>query len=417
MLKKIYRWLQGYLFITLKGTEIERFLNLCNSKEIKLWGLVHRNNEYLCYMMLSNYKQIRPIARKSKVTPYIRKRYGLPFSIQRGRKRKGFLIGIGLFCAIVYILSLYIWDISIEGGYKHTEEELLSYLETIDVYSGTKISQIDCPDIEESLRREFSDIGWVSAEILGTQLVVRIVETSVPSLEEDKLGTNLENANIVATKNAIIVGIITRKGMPQVTIGSIVKAGDVLISGIVPVIGDNDVLLENKLVVAEGNVLCRTFYEYEDSFSLDYSYQEYTGESKIGHEFYLFGRKIFSYSPSNSYDQCDIISEVKTLKLLRNFYLPIRHTKSTVSEYKVQQATYTYAEANEIANRKLLRYIENLKKSGVTIIENQVTVSIEDDRCIATGKIIVEEAAWKYEGINDNEWRSTETDEYSGNNH
>lgn len=131
----------------------------------------------------------------------------------------------------------------------------------------------------------------------------------------------------------------------------------------------------------------------------------------------MFGRKIFSYSPSNSYEHCDIISEVQTLKLIRNFYLPVQFTKSKVSEYDVFQAQYTNAQATEIANKKLLRYMEELKKRGTTIVENQVKVSFENGKCISTGKIIVEEAAWQYEKINEDEWRITETDEHNGDNH
>ena len=415
VLKKFVLWLRGYLLLTLQGMDIERFLNLCNVKEIKVWGLVHRNGSYHCYMKLSDYKQIRPVAKKTKVVPYIEKRYGFPFTLQQGRKRKGFVLGIIIFCSMVYILSLYIWDIKVEGGYKHTEDELLRYLESIKVYSGSKISQVDCPMIEESLRREFTDISWVSAEILGTQLIVRIVETSLPSLEQEKLGTNLTQANMVATKNAIIVGIVTRKGMPKVEIGSIVRTGDVLISGIVPVIGDNETLIENKLVVAEGNILCRTYYEYKDEFPVTYKERKYTGESTTGYELYLFGRKIISYSPSNSYEHCDIISEVNTLKLVRNFYLPIRYIRSKTSEYQVFKASYTQEEAYEIANKRLLRYLENLKNNGATIIENQVVMTIDNNRLEASGKIIVEEAAGKYEEIS-NDWRNSETDEYSGNN-
>ncbi len=399
------------------GIEIERFLNLCNSKEIKLWGLVNVNRTYHCYMMLSDYKKIQPVARKSKVIPYIKGRFGFPFAFQKAKKRKGYILGFAMFCTIIYILSLYIWDIKIEGGFKHTEEELLGYLKTIEVFSGSKINDIDCPLIEESLRKEYTDIGWVSAEILGTQLIVRIVETSVPSLQEDKLGTEFKSANIVADKASMIVGIVTRKGMPKVSIGSIVKPGDVLISGIVPVIGDNDTLIENKLVVAEGDITCRTYYEYKDEFLLKYNDSTYTGRTKEGLSLHLFGRKIFSYSPSNSYEHCDIISEVKTLKLIRNFYLPIQFTKSKVSEYSVSETQYTDAQAIEIANKKLLRFMEDLKKSGTTIIENQVKVTIEKGKCISTGKIIVEEAAWKYQEINEDEWRSTETDEYNGDNH
>lgn len=417
MLKRLYRWFFGYLFLVLKGNYIERFLNLCNSKDIKIWGMEHKDGRYHCFMMLSDYKSIRSIAKKSRVVPYIKERHGFPFILKKAWNRKGFFFGIITFCIVVFLLSLHIWDIKIEGGYKHTEEEMISYLKTLDVYSGMKIKEVDCPLIEEDIRKEYTDIGWVSAEILGTQLIIRIEETTVPALTEDTLKTDLPYAHLVAAKDAIVVSIVTRSGTPKVDIGSIVKEGDILISGIIPVIGDNDILLNNKLVIADGTIICRTNYDYKDQFSLKYKYPHYTGEVKKGHELYLFGKKIFSYSPSNSYKHCDIITEVNTLKLLRNFYLPFSVSTSTVSEYEVMEATYSEAEALEIANRKLLRYMEDLKKNGATIIENKVEVTIKNGKCLAAGKIIVEEPAWKYNEINDDEWRIIETDEHNGDNH
>lgn len=415
VIKKIYRWLRGYVLVTLRGSSVERFLNLCNSKDIKIWGLIHKDRSYQCYMMLESYRKMRPIAKKSKVIPLIKERIGFPFVMQQGLRRKGFILGIAMFCAILYILSQYIWDIRIDGGFRYTEDELLKYLQTMEVYSGKKVEEIDCPLIEESIRREYPDIGWVSAEILGTQLIVRIVETSVPALESEKLGTEFTSADIVAVKDAIITSIVTRKGTPKVEIGSIVKAGDVLISGVVPIIGDNDILLENKLVIAEGTIICNTFYNYQDEFSMNYTYKTYTGERKRGFELNAFGSKIFSYSPSNSYEHYDIITEDNVLKLVRNFYLPIGYSKTDYVEFRPHNGTYSNEEAYKIANQRVLKFIEYLKKNGATIVENQVTVSFKNGRCIASGKIIVEEAAWKYEKINDNEWRSTETDELERN--
>lgn len=416
MLKRFVRWFFGYLYITLRGDYPEHFVNLCTNKDIKIWGMSCNCGACSCYISLKDFRETRGIAKRTHTRPIIKRRYGRPFLVRRILKRKVYFISILLFCALLFTLSRYIWDVSIEGGYTHTPEQLITYLETTGVYSGCKISEIDCPQIEENIRRDFNDIGWVSAQIKGTRLIVSIVETKMPVLEAENK-TDLPYADIVAKKDGIIYRMITRSGTPKVELGSVVKKGDVLISGVIPIYGDDQLVKETKLVVADGDVSIKSFYEYSNEFSLQYEERIYTGASKKGFVLELFTKKIFDISPSNSYEHYDIINDMNTLKLVRNFYLPIRYIKTEVQEYKLVPAVYTEAQALGKANSELMKYMEQLKKNQITIVENQVVTSVIDGICTSTGKIIVEEPAWEYKKIDDSEWRIEETDEHSGNDH
>ncbi|HCL01133.1 MAG TPA: hypothetical protein DHW61_01750 [Lachnoclostridium phytofermentans] len=426
LLKRLIRWLRGYLYIMMAGGSPEHLINLCSGKGIVLWGLsygVNKNKKQLgekdviyCNILLKDYRELRPLVRKAKAVPYIKERHGFPFFLRHVIRRKVYYLGILLFCALVYTMSLYIWDISIEGGYKHTEEQLMEYLQTTGVYSGVKIKSIECPRIEENIRRDFSDIGWVSAEIKGTRLIVRIVETVLPKLNSETKKTSLNTAHLVATKDGIVNYIVVRSGTPKVELGSVVKKGDILISGVVPVVADGETLVENKTVLADGDISLRTYFEYEDSFPLKYTFPVYTNHKKNGYSITLFGKKIFSHMPRNSYTNYDIITEASTLKLVRNFYLPISFMKTTISEYNIEEAIFSETEATTLANKRLLRYLEKLTNQGVTILEQRVDVKVENGTCKSAGKIIVEEPAWDYNPINDSEWRVLETDEHSGDN-
>lgn len=416
MLKRFLRWLFGYLYITLKGNYPEHFMNLCESRNILLWSMVCEKGQCSCYIRLRDYRNLKEIAKKTKTIPYIKKRYGFPFLVKRIRKRKVYFIGILLFCLLLFTMSKYIWDISIEGGYKHTPEEMLSYLSTIGVYSGCKISEIDCPNIEEAMRRDFSDIGWVSAQIKGTRLIVNIVETEVPVLISENRKTDLKYAHIIAAKDGIVTNMIVRSGVPKVEIGSVVRRGEVLVSGVIPVIGDDGTAIKNKTVVADADIVLKTYVDYEYKCSMNYQYKQYSGKQKTGYRFEVWNQKIFSVSPSNSYEHYDIINDVNTLKLVRNFYLPFKITKSTVYEYTLLNATYTESEALEKANKELLRYLETLKKNGVVIVSQQVETKIENDVCSSVGRIIIQDSAWSYKEINDSEWRILKTDEHNGDN-
>lgn len=251
MVIKIVKWLRGYLRVSIKGYSPERFINLCRNKNILIWDLCQTEEGYEFYITLPGFWKIRPIVKKTRTRPIVRNRFGGPFFLQRCKKRKGFIIGVLLGFSILYILSLYIWDITLQGQYTYTEDKIEKYLKEIHVYAGMKKQEVDCQWIEESIRKQYTDIGWVSVELKGTRLNIKITETNMPPEKE----IQKEESHIVASHDGIVTDIVTRKGTPLVGKGDVVKKGDILISGIVPITGDGDVLLRNDIVAADGDVI------------------------------------------------------------------------------------------------------------------------------------------------------------------
>ena len=412
MLKKLLLWIEGYLFVAVKGYSIERFINLCRAKGIEIWNLGRTDNGYGFYITYKDYKKLRPIARKTQTMPYVKKRIGLPFLVHRYRKRSGFLLGLLVFFVLIYVMSLFIWDISIEGGYKYTKEALLKYVNSIDVYSGMKKKQVDCTEIEEKIRLRYKDISWVSAEVKGTRLIIKITETSMPVPHK----VVREPSHMIANKDCIIESIIARNGTPQVKIGDVVKKGSILVSGVVPVKGDFDTIVNMKLVVADADIVCKTYYTYEDELPLNYIKKVYTGNTKKGYELFFLGKKINLYNPRISYDKYDIMTDEWNLKLSWNFYLPFQVKTKTYQEYNSYEQVYTKEEATNIEINRLSNYLSRLEKADVRVLQNDVKIKFKDNVCIASGKIVVEESCWEYKEIEENEWREPETDEHSGDN-
>lgn len=411
MLIKLLHWLRGYLLIRMKGQSPERFINLCSNRYIYLWDLKHKEGEYEFRIMLKDYLKLKPIAKKTGTIPFIKKRYGFPFLIHRYKKRKGYLAGILLFCTILYILSLYIWDISVLGGHSYTQEAMLKFLKNNRIYIGLQKKNIDCQEIEELIRGTYNDIGWVSAEIKGTRLIIKITETNMPA----PAVTATKNCHIAASKDCIITHIITRTGTPKVKVGSVVKKGDILVSGVVDIIGDNDILLAKKPVIADADVIGKTFYDYKDKIPINYTQKLYTGRSKKGYLGSLLLKKFNLYKPRIPYAKYDIIVNEFMLHLSDNFYLPIGYSVIQYPEYEEIKKKYTKEEVTALANEKLKRFLEELKKKDVLIVENNVKIAIENNTCIASGKIIVQESVKEFKSIDDSEWRIIDTDESNGN--
>lgn len=62
------------------------------------------------------------------------------------------------------------------------------------------------------------------------------------------------------------------------------------------------------------------------------------------------------------------------------YYQPIYETK-----------TYTEEEARKKQEQLLQTYIADLKKKGVEILENNVTIECKDGECLASGILVVRE--------------------------
>ena len=89
MLLKIIRFLRGSVDFTASGKFPERFMNITAKNGVNLWNPVPKKNAISASMYLSDYKKIRILARKSRVKTRITAKHGLPFIINRYKKRTG----------------------------------------------------------------------------------------------------------------------------------------------------------------------------------------------------------------------------------------------------------------------------------------------------------------------------------------
>lgn len=413
MFLKLIRWIRGYLLVKIKtsmNNSPERFINMCNHNNIYIWNLKNISGDYQFEILLKDYKRLKSIARKTHTLPYIKKKCGFPFILQKYKKKKTFIIGLMIFFIIIYILSLNIWNISINGERNYTKETLIDFLYSQNVYVGKKVKDIDCRKIEENIRENYEDISWVSAEIKGTNLIIDIRETMMP----EKAILNTGPSHIIASKNGIITKMVTRSGTPLVKVGDTVKKGDILVLGVVDVIGDNDIIVNKKAVLADADIVGRTYYKYKDSFPLTYKKKEYTNKNKTKHSLRILSKEINLYKYRNTYNKCDIMTDEYIFQPIKNFYLPFTYTKVIFEEYIEVDKKYKKEEALSLAKSKLDRVLNKLEENKILILKHNVNTDINSDYSISMGDIIVEESIVDYKKVEESEWRMEEEDELNG---
>lgn len=229
MIVSIVRYFLGYINFRAFGGFSERFLNLCTRDGIPLWNIKNVKGNISASTTINGYLSIRNAVRKSGMRVMVTERKGLIFFLKRNKVRIGLLIGLIIFAAVFFILSQFVWSISLVGNIDLQEEYLLSAFENHGVRVGASISSIDDSDIAEMVVSEIEELSWAAINRKGSVIVIEVREkTPAPQKYDNSVPTNL-----IANENGLILSIDVLSGNEEIKPGSAVTKGDLLISGVI----------------------------------------------------------------------------------------------------------------------------------------------------------------------------------------
>lgn len=219
LFKIIMYYILGYATISVEGYFIERFINICISKNIFLWNVKRKKSSFLfTNIAIKDFKRIRQIAKLTKCHVKIERKKGLPFLLNRYKKRKIF---IGLLIAIILIIfgiSNFVWNIEITGNTAIAQEEILSDLNEYGLKTGMLKAKVDTKEIINNIRLKRDDIAWIGIKMLGTNAVVEVVESD----KKPEIINEDEYCNIISDKEGVITKINVQNGTALVKVGDIV---------------------------------------------------------------------------------------------------------------------------------------------------------------------------------------------------
>lgn len=212
-------YLLGYATISVEGYFIERFINICISKNILLWNMKRKKSSFLfTNIAIKDFKKIRQIAKTTKCHVKIEKKKGLPFLLHRYKKRKifiGLLIAVTL---IIFGLSNFVWNIEITGENNINKEELLNELNEYGLKTGILKTKVNTKNIINNIRLNRDDIAWIGIKLEGTNVIVEVVEAD----KKPEIIDENEYCSIVSDKEGIITKINVQNGTALVKVGDIV---------------------------------------------------------------------------------------------------------------------------------------------------------------------------------------------------
>lgn len=387
-------WFKGYTVLEIESLCAERFFNLCANRGIQVHKLYPDKEKCIFATSIDDYYKLKPIVKKTKPHIKLKEKSGFPFLLANVLKQRFFIAGMLLFAAVIMVLGRFVWNIRIDGNYMNSNDTLYRYLRENGVTYGTRISTIDCEELEAQIRRDFDNIIWVSAAIHGTSLDVDVRENQdEEAVLNNGSGSQAAAASdMVALYDGVIYSIVARNGTPMVKKADAVKKGDVLISGRVITLDESYQPIKEENVYADGEVRMLVELEYNEFLDREYIKKEYTGHSYKSVRLRLFNISLPFAMYHESYVYQDDVTDSTNLCVYQDFYLPFGADVTRHMEYTLEDAFYTDEEMEKILEEKFAYYLQKIEEKGIQIIENNVTITINDEQAQMSGSVYVIES-------------------------
>lgn len=372
LLLRLWNYLRGYVIIIVEGYFIEKFFNICTHRQILLWDVrVQKEQLVTLKMSINGFKLIRPIARKTKCRVRLLKKIGLPFIFNRYRRRKAFFAGAILFIALIYTMSSFIWSVEITGNKVIQTSQLENALADNGISTGVLKYRINTDSAVTGMLLKMKDLSWISIVVKGTKVKVELRERiEVPVIVPKHIP-----CDVVALKDGLIKQVIATEGIEAAGEGDTVQKGQVLISGKIPLKGEEK---KFRLVHAMGTVSARIWYEEQAPVELTVEERLRTGKMINNHSLILFSRKMELLHKKNKFRDYETVEVRKKLSIGEDFVFPIEWMTVRFYEEKRVQASVSEKDAKAAAVENVNKKVMEQLPEGAKIIKRNVKF-IEDE--------------------------------------
>ena len=265
---------------------------------------------------------------------------GLPGSLCACRSRFGMIIGLILALFIGIFTYGLVWDVRVEGE-EVREAYVINALQEAGFGVGSRWDRLELSEIESRVLLSSDKIGWININRRG----------SVAYVEVRKRSSNTEAArpsgfrNLVAAADATVEEIRVINGAVSVKVGESVKAGELLISG---------VMANGELCYAEGEVRARVYEQVEVSVGREKTVREYGKEHLASLKIQIFGKTLNIYENYGNLDKkCVIIEKTKVFSLPGGIKLPFSVKREYKTEYDEQAVSMSDTEMIALATYRL----------------------------------------------------------------
>lgn len=287
---KLWKNVSGYVIIDIMGKYPERLVNRCAGEGIPLFDCEKLSGAVRASVAARDFPKLRPLARGAGVRVRIVSRHGLV----RARRQLGNCAAFAAFLLLAAVLtaaaSTRLWFIDVDTV-SVPEEDIRAALSDLGAVPGVPKRSIRTAELSRALAL---DTRIVNAKVKLAGVVLTVTISGADAMPEKEEGD--EPADIVADRDCVITYISVTRGRAETAKGRAVRAGDVLIRGILPDVA------EGYAVRAEGVIYGETVCRVSATAAPVRTSRIRSGRCEKAVSALLFGREIMLFPPFEDYE-------------------------------------------------------------------------------------------------------------------
>ena len=379
MYRKTVNYLRGSARLRVESSYPERVINLCAAHGVPFWGLQWESETvFTVRTTRHSLPLLRQITEEAECTITTQEERGAPILLHRGKRRYALMAGALLLLLLSLCGNIFIWDFRVSGNETVPEEAILRALENCGITVGSVGLELDQKAIRNQVLLELPDLSWLVVNVKGCTAHVQVLERQRPprTVQEDEI------TNVVALRSGLVTEIRPLDGKAQVTRGSTVTEGQLLISGVVDTERQGV-----RMVHGMGQVWARTWYDLSVLVPLQTA-KLVQQEGETTRIWLDIGKKQINLLAKGRMlpADCGKILHYGAVCLPGGFRLPMTVVMEKTVRYQAQETERTEAEARAEGEAALLALLETQMTEDGTVVDTRFASARKGDWLLVTLK-------------------------------
>lgn len=383
MLDQIALLLRGSVRVRAESPFPERVLNLCSARGIAFRDPVFLRPDALCFTVSRrDWRRLRAVSGDLDAELRAERAAGLPFALGRLKRRRALAAGLVLCVAALLANACFIWDLRVEGNVNVPAERVLRVLADNGLRRGAFVRAFDQRMLSDRALLDLPELCWLTVNIHGCRATA-IVRERVPKPE---IVNESAPTNVVARRDALVTDVRALDGEARVLRGSTVRAGQLLISGVVETGGVETPTVRSRFLAGKGEVWGRTWYELSVSVPMCAELRRPAGKP-IRRFAVLWGEnrvKIGGKNSGNLWASYDKMVNRVRWTLPGDFVLPVTWVTETLTPMETLRADRSREEAQALGRALLENHLRRLIGEDGELVSSRCAAAMRGDRLLVT---------------------------------
>ncbi len=250
--------IKSHYIISVNTLYPEKIINILQNNGIYLWDIKYENNVLSFKAFNDSMDIVNAAAERFASSACVSEKLGCERLYEYFKGKKAFFYCAVFVLILIVVFSRFIWEINIYGTRNIKPNDIMQYLYSQNIKQSVSRRKIDTDKLSSDILSNFNSLSEAVVELKGTSLYITVVEKDSPIVLYDKSIP----VNIIASEDGYVDEIEVYNGTQLVIAGTMVKKGDVIISGTVEY--DSGEAKEMRYVHAMGKVLMHKECNYDD---------------------------------------------------------------------------------------------------------------------------------------------------------